>query len=202
VSLKDFEDFTRAFLGIGKAQAVSLWNGETHLVHLTIATAAGKPIDLKSDLYAHLLEAIDSARDPIQPVMVAGYIPRSFSLEASMMTDSRYVDEDVFAQARSILLENFSFEKRAFGQPVTAAEVVAMIQAVPGVVAVDLDSLSLDPGEGTGPLGQSSTSDLEVPAILTVNQVKLELKTGKIQLTELLLINIHGVNIKKKETTG
>ena len=236
VSLKDFEDFARAFLGVGKAQAVSLWNGETHWVHITVATAAGKPIDPKSDLYTHLLEAMDRARDPIQPVRVAGYIPRTFSLEASVVTDSRYVDEDVFAQAKSILLENFSFKKRAFGQPVTAAEVVAMIQAVPGVVAVDLDSLSLDPGEGTEPLAQSLTSDLapepvhglvirhslpgrpillehipywagfrssQVPAILTANQVKLDLKTGKIQLTELSLINVNGVNIrKKKETTG
>ncbi len=199
VSLEDFEDFSRAFLGVGKAQAVSLWNGETHLVNITVGTAAGKPIDPKSDLYTHLLEAIDSARDPIQPVMVAGYIPRTFSLEASVVTDSRYVDEDVFAQARTLLLENFSFGKRAFGQPVTAAEVVAMIQAVPGVVAVDLDSLSLDPVEDT----QSSISDLEVPAILMANQVKLDLKTGNIQLTELLLINVRGVNIKKKkETTG
>ncbi len=43
VSLQDFEDFSRAFAGIGKAQAVPLWNGQSQLVHITVAAADGFP---------------------------------------------------------------------------------------------------------------------------------------------------------------
>jgi hypothetical protein len=35
----------------------------------------------------------------------------------------------------------FSFDARAFGQPVAQSEVIAVMQAVPGVVAVDLYKL-------------------------------------------------------------
>ncbi len=41
VSLRDFEDFARAFAGIGKAQATWLWDGERRLVHLTVAASNG-----------------------------------------------------------------------------------------------------------------------------------------------------------------
>lgn len=40
------------------------------------------------------------------------------------------------------LEQRYSFEARAFGQPVALSEVIAAIQSVPGVVAVDLDRFS------------------------------------------------------------
>ncbi len=70
VSLQDYEDFARTFSGIGKAQAVALWSGEHHLVHLTIAGADGKVVDPASDLYKNLVDAMDSVRDPAQMVRV------------------------------------------------------------------------------------------------------------------------------------
>jgi hypothetical protein len=39
------------------------------------------------------------------------------------------------------LEEKFSFDARAFGQPVTLSEVIAVMQDVSGVVAVDVDKL-------------------------------------------------------------
>jgi hypothetical protein len=39
------------------------------------------------------------------------------------------------------LRKQFSFDVRAFGQPVFSSEVIAAVQAVPGVVAVDLSKL-------------------------------------------------------------
>ena len=44
VSVKDFEDFAVAFSGIGKAQAIWLWNGESRIVHLTISRADGEEL--------------------------------------------------------------------------------------------------------------------------------------------------------------
>ncbi len=70
VSLRDFEDFARAFAGIGKAHATWLWAGETRLVHITVGAADGSAIDPTSLLYQNLRLAIDGARDPIQRVQV------------------------------------------------------------------------------------------------------------------------------------
>jgi|DewCreStandDraft_2_1066082.scaffolds.fasta_scaffold00296_49 hypothetical protein len=145
VSLQDFEDFARAFAGIGKAQAVALWSGETRLVHVTVAAADGSQVDPQSDLFKNLRSAIEAVKDPVQPVEIAGFIPRSFSLEARLFIDPRYHPEDVLAQVRQALLDAFSFAQRAFGRPVAAAEAITVIQAVTGVIAVDLDRLELDP---------------------------------------------------------
>lgn len=145
VSLQDFEDFARAFAGIGKALAVALWSGETRLVHVTVAAADGSQVDPQSDLFKNLRSAIEAVKDPVQPVEVAGFIPRSFSLQARIFVDPRYRAQDVLAQVQQALLDAFSFAQRSFGQPVAAAEVITVIQAVTGVIAVDLDRLEVDP---------------------------------------------------------
>jgi predicted phage baseplate assembly protein len=191
VSLRDFEDFVRSFTGIGKAQAVRLWNGHTHFVYITVATTDGKPIDTKSTLYANLRAAIDAARDPVQPIDVQGHKQRAFSLSAGMFIDQRYVHEEVIAQAKRALLEAFAFEKRNFGQPVTAAEVMTIIQAVPGVIAVDLDKFKLD----HVPENQSKA----VPPFLPAKQASFDPKEGQ---AELLLINPRGITLTKKETSS
>jgi hypothetical protein len=146
VSLRDFEDFARAFAGIGKTQAVALWNGEFNVVHLSAATASGDPLDSNPILLANLVSAINAARDPGVPVVVQGYHLERFKVEAKLLVDSRYRFEDVRQRVQAMLLEAFSFEKRAFGQPVTSAEIVTAIQQVEGLVAVDLDMLYREDG--------------------------------------------------------
>jgi hypothetical protein len=141
VSLRDFEDFTRAFAGVGKAQATMLWNGETNLVHLTVATAKGDPLDPSSTLYTNLRQAIDNARDPNLPVVIQGYTRVLFRLQAKILVDSHYVFETVKGQVEAMLQAQFSFENRQFGQPMTSAAVIAAIQQIQGIVAVDLDLL-------------------------------------------------------------
>ena len=143
VSLQDYEDFARTFSGIGKAQAVSLWSGEYHLVHLTVAGADGKPVDKTSDLYKNLVDAIHSVRDPAQMVQVDPFDSLLFNIKAGLVIDPRYLSQVVFPDAENELKNAFAFSKRAFGQPVTAAEVVTILQGVEGVIAVDLDALHL-----------------------------------------------------------
>jgi hypothetical protein len=55
--------------------------------------------------------------------------------------DERYLPEKVLAAIRGAVTYAFGFTQRAFGQPVTASELIALIQRVEGVVYVDLDSL-------------------------------------------------------------
>jgi predicted phage baseplate assembly protein len=181
VSLLDYENFTRAFNGIGKAQAVALWNDEHYLIHITIAGANGKPVDVNSDLYTNLIKAIDAARDPVQQVRVDNFKLLTFNLDATVIIDARYEEKTVLAQIEVALSAAFAFAQRSFGQPVTAAEVVTLIQQVPGVIATDLNLL------------------YQTGATAKLNQVlsapTAYLSNGTVQAARLLLINPVGVKI-------
>jgi predicted phage baseplate assembly protein len=71
VSTEDYADFARTFAGIGKATAARLSDGRRQVVHVTIAGAEDIPIDLNSDLYRNLVQALHLFGDPHQPVQVA-----------------------------------------------------------------------------------------------------------------------------------
>jgi predicted phage baseplate assembly protein len=141
VSRRDFEDFTRSFAGLVKASAITLWDGESRVVHITVAAENGKPLPPQSDTQRNLLAALERFRDPAQRVLVADYQPRSFGLAAKVLVAAERLPKDVEAAIREALLERFGFARRELGQGVTSAEVIATIQGVAGVEMVDLDLL-------------------------------------------------------------
>ena len=142
VALKDFEDFARAFAGIGKAAAVTLWNGRANTVHVTVGGADGEPLDPGAALFANLTGAIDASRDPSMEVFLQSFVSRDFTVAATILVAPRFEAGAVLAAAGSALRETFAFARRAFGQSVTAAEVITALQSVRGVEAVDLDRLA------------------------------------------------------------
>ena len=139
ISVRDYEDFARTFAGIGKAMAVNLTDGARRVVHLTIAGAAD--IDVTSDLYRNLVEALTKYGDPHVPVIVQPREAVFLGGEAKVRIHSGYLWSAVFPQIRAALLDAFAFDRRELGQPLFASEVTAAIQSVPGVIAVDLDRL-------------------------------------------------------------
>jgi hypothetical protein len=141
VSLRDFEDFAAAFTGIGKAQAVWLWDGEQRMVHLTVAGTDGAPLDPNGALYRNLLAAIDGARPPYQPLRVSPSRDLSFGLTAGLWISPEYEAKKVLATAGKSLATAFGFAARAFSQPVSGSEVLAALQGVAGVIGADLDRL-------------------------------------------------------------
>jgi predicted phage baseplate assembly protein len=141
VSVQDFEDFTRAFTGIGKAQATLLWDGERQLVHLTVAGADGGSVPATSELFEKLIAGIDAARHPDQPVRVASFQALEFNIVARILAERGFIPADLFAEIKIALVAQFCFAERKFGQAVTESEVVAAIQEVDGVTAADLDAL-------------------------------------------------------------
>ncbi|UBF28584.1 putative baseplate assembly protein [Kovacikia minuta CCNUW1] len=141
VSFQDYEDFARAFAGIGKAQAAVLWAGGIQQVQITVAAVGGAAVLPETALYDNLVRAIDAARDPVQQVQVDSYEPLLFNVEAKLLIDPAYLEAKVLAQVKAALLQQFTFEQRDFGQSVTKSQVIATIQAVKGVLAVDLDAL-------------------------------------------------------------
>ncbi|GAB4367306.1 MAG: hypothetical protein Kow00121_05470 [Elainellaceae cyanobacterium] len=183
VSLQDFEDFVQGFAGIGKAQAVALWSGDSQLVHITIAAVAGDAVDPTSNLYTKLIAAIDNTRDPIQQVQVDSYEQLLFNLEARLLIDPRYEAEEVKTKVREALAQTFAFEKRAFGQAVTAAETIAAMQAIPGMIAVDLDALYQ--------LGRSKALEQSLTALPARNLPQ----SNTIRPAQLLLLNQAGIQL-------
>ena len=186
VSLQDFEDFARAFAGIGKAQATWLWDGEKSVVHITIAAANSNTVSETSNLYINLRNAIDAARDPIQQILVQTYQPLFFDVEAKILVWPGYNTELVKTQVIKALQQAFGFAARTFGQAVTKSDVLAAIQRVEGVQAVDLDKLYLT--------GQAS----ELKELLAANIAYWDpsMTPPTIKLAELLTIHSTGIQLK------
>jgi hypothetical protein len=138
VSVADYTDFARRFAGVGKAHARRLSDGRRLLVHLTIAGKDDIPIDPNSDLYHALLQALASAGDPFGPVEVALRRLKVLVISAGVKIDPDYAWETVAAKLRSALLDLYSFDRRELGQSAFLSEAVSVMQAVQGVLFVDM----------------------------------------------------------------
>jgi hypothetical protein len=143
VSLMDYETFARTFAGIGKARAAFLRRGEEQCVHLTLALADGSPVPDGAVILDSLRAGLDAVRDTTTPVEMAGNGCIWFRVAAKLTVARDYLFASVVAAASSAMTQAFSFHRRAFGQGISAAEVVALLQGVSGVEAVDLDGLEI-----------------------------------------------------------
>jgi len=139
VSLEDYENFSRSYAGVAKALATWTWDGRTRGVFLTLAAPLGAAVS--NSLIADLITAIHASGDPFVPVRAVSYQKALFRITGKIKVDPDYEAEKVLAAANDTLRDAFSFAKRQFGQPVNLSEVIALVQAVAGVVAVDIDSL-------------------------------------------------------------
>jgi hypothetical protein len=140
VSLQDYEDFTRTFAGIAKARVARLTDGRSEFLHLTIAGADDIPIDPTSDLYRNLVAALRRFGDPDLPVRVAARELVGLVLSANVRIGADYLWEPVADEIRRVLLDKFGFARRALSQPALRSDVIATMQAVRGVVYVDVDT--------------------------------------------------------------
>lgn len=141
VSVQDYEDFSRAYAGIGKACAMELPDGRRQLVHVTIAGAEDIPIDKNSDLYRNLRQSLFDYGDPYQAIQLEIRELVFIVIEARIRILPEYLWELVVTNVRAALLDAFSFERRELGQDVLLSEVLSVMQAVRGVAYVDVDVL-------------------------------------------------------------
>jgi predicted phage baseplate assembly protein len=139
VSVRDHEDFARAFGGIAKARAVALTVRTRLLVHLTVAAAGGAEVDPTT--VGNLRNAIAAFGDGASRLQVDSHRSPTFVVGLAVLTDPARVRSDVEASIKGALLATFAADHRSFVQPVTAAEVLAAVQPVPGVVAAVLTAL-------------------------------------------------------------
>ena len=154
VSVQDYEDFTRIYAGIGKAKAVELSDGRRQRVHITIAGIEDMLIEISSDLYRNLHQALLDCGDPYQVIRLEVRELMLIVISANIRILPDYQWESVVTKVRAMLLDTFSFERRELGQDVLLSEVISVMQAVPGVAYVDVDTLRgipekiLDKGTG------------------------------------------------------
>jgi predicted phage baseplate assembly protein len=187
VSLLDYENYARAFPGIGKARGDVLWVDGALRIFLTVGGATGGPPG--DDVLANLIGSIAAASDPAQRFDADAFVQRYFSCKARIAVDPRHVAADVLAAVSTALLAGFSFDARDLGQSVTAAEVVTLIHSVAGVLAVDLDEL-LPYTDDPVPADPAATA---VPAF----GARWDSAQRAALPAELLLINPAGVVLKE-----
>jgi Baseplate J-like protein len=156
VSVQDYEDYSRAFAGIAKAQARWLWDGSNRVVFVTVAGIEGADVAEGSATFTNLVTSIREHGDPRQPFVVASYEALTFDLEAGIFLEAGYDADAVRAGVAGALRKSFSFDRRELAQPVTGSEVISAMQAIPGVLAVDLDALAFT--------GQSPPAEPALPA--------------------------------------
>lgn len=181
VSLPDYRDYARAFPGIGKARAdlVSVNGGARVLV--SVLGATGGPPD--AQVLSNLSQAIRDQSDPSQRFELKAAALRYFRCTASLVIDARHETDAVLATGKQQLLQAYGFGARELAQPVTAAAVLALLQRVPGVVALDLVALQ--------PYGSSGADTVqEVLPAFGARWV-----AGAMQPAELLLINPAAVQL-------
>ncbi|MER6307677.1 putative baseplate assembly protein [Streptomyces sp. NPDC001657] len=154
VSLRDYENFARCFLGIGKAKASADRAGERGVVRLVVATGEGQPLDPSSQLHAHLADGIDAARHPRHRVRIDAFRPRPFVVDLALRIAAGREREAVLAAVTGALVQYFAFDVRDFGQPVAPSEVLGVAQDVEGVRGAVLRALRFadESAPPTGPL--------------------------------------------------
>lgn len=181
VTLRDYQDFVRCYAGVAKALATWTWDGRTRGVFITVAGPAGAEINLAGDFGNNLMAAIRQAGDPFVPVQVKSYKKNAalFRLSARVKVDPDYETASVLAAVEAALRTKFSFDARNFGQPVVSSEVIAVMQSVPGVVAVDLNNIhrvGRPPSDRLlAALPKTGTDGLEPAELIVLDSAPLEL---------------------------
>jgi hypothetical protein len=139
VTLDDCANLARSFAGIGKSEARWIWEGRRRVILLTIAGVDGAAVAAIPTI-RNLAAEIRDKSDGHLAVRILACELRTFDLEAGVFLVDGYDETRVLAEVRARLLATFSFARRGLAQRVSVSEAGAAIQAVPGVLAVDLDA--------------------------------------------------------------
>lgn len=141
VSVRDYQDFARAFAGIAKAHALWIANGPARGVFVTVAGENGAPVPERSDTHRFLLDALRRHGDPLMPVRLVGHRDARFRLRLAVKVTADADATVVMPTVERALRADFGFDSRRFGQGVSVDEVVATVHRVAGVEAVQVGEM-------------------------------------------------------------
>jgi predicted phage baseplate assembly protein len=192
VSVSDYETYAYSYAAVAKARATLIWNNQARAVYVTIAGpptpehAGGTTIERGSGIYNKIYSGMRQHSDPIVPFFLLPYTTPFFRLAAQVKVQPDFAPESVLQAVDQAVRAAFSFDARAFGQPVYLKEVIAATQPVPGVVTIHLYAFyrrDNEPDHVPGP-DNNLPEDSFLPAALPTLQ-----KDGNIIPAELLLID-------------
>jgi hypothetical protein len=147
VSITDYQNFARNFAGIAKACAIWIPSGPGRGVFITVAAAGGSALPPGNPTLDNLVTALHNYGNPLIPIHVQSFIETLFSFNADIKYDPDYDAKEVKQNVLDQLRKSYSFGARTFGHGVSADEIAAFIQAMPGVIASNVRSLL--PGESS-----------------------------------------------------
>jgi len=142
VSITDYQNSAIAIAGIAKANAIWVPSGTGHGVFVTVAAVGGVALPPGNQTLANVKTTLENFGNPLIPIYAATFVETLFELSAAVAYDSSYDQPTVEAQVYTTLAQTYGFANRTFGQGVSADQVSAVIQGVPGVIAVNVTALS------------------------------------------------------------
>lgn len=162
VSITDYQSYASTFAGIAKAHAIWIPSGPSRGVFLTVAGTNGAALPLGSPTLANLVTSLQNYGNPLISITAKTFLETLFGLSADLAYDPAYDRPTVQAAVLQALSETYSFANRTFGQGVSADEVSAVIQAVPGVVAINVTEIQPGPTSAAGDLASEGTFSLSM----------------------------------------
>jgi hypothetical protein len=164
VTIGDYETHAKAFGGVGKVRARSAPGG---LVILTVAPNGGGKVsaDLKSGLNAYFEDkrAIGTRIDIRDPCYAPIYV------HAVVDVDPYFSNTRIANQVRAAIRGVLSFDRASFGQTLYLSKFYEAIEAIDGVVGVDIgefatkDQTDLLPGGGKIQLTETQVAEAPGP---------------------------------------
>lgn len=143
VSLHDFADYALTFPGITKARAQPLRDLRGRaVVVVTVAGGDGGPEEPDEGLLTELRDSMVDAGAHGRFEVLA-YEPLNFVVRARIQVDPAYHAQAVVRAANQALAAAYTPDTRAIGEGVAASHAIAVLQAVPGVMGVDLGGFHL-----------------------------------------------------------
>jgi len=139
VSLRDYEDFARAYTGIAKAQASVMNIHGIRTIFITVAGENAQPLQKDGPTLGRLLSSLRRNSDPLAACDAAPFNAAWFKLALRIKRHEDHQPDIVLAAVEAALRGAFSFDARDFGQIVSRSEVIKVAQQVTGVMGVDVD---------------------------------------------------------------
>jgi hypothetical protein len=145
VSITDYQSYAATFAGIAKAYVLWIPTGPARGVFLTVAGVGGASLT-GSPTLANLQMSLRNYGSPNVPLTIVTFLETLFGITAYLQyaanINTAAAQTAVQALVRQALYSAFSFAQRTFGQGVSGDEVATVIQAVPGIVAVNVTAVT------------------------------------------------------------
>lgn len=158
VSITDYQNFAATFAGIANASALWIPNGSWRGVFITVAAAGGVALTPPNLTLTNLTTSLQAYGNPAIAVRVFSFWETLFGVSANLAYNPAYSVDTVNAEVIALLQTAYSFANRTFGQGVSGDELAALIQAVPGVVAVNVISVRVIATSAAGDLAGAGYS--------------------------------------------